>query len=60
MEPGPVGKEKKGLQGSVPAGGLGQTEAAGFFEVTAQARAQQLFLEDLGILDTTNQDLKTS
>lgn len=50
----------EGLAGVCPCRGSGADRGSGFFEVTAQTRAQQLFLEELGILDTNNQDLKTS
>lgn len=49
-----------GPAGVCPCRGSGADRGSGFFEVTAQARAQQLFLEELGILDTNTQDLKTS
>lgn len=59
-EPRASWEGEEGPAGVCPCRGSGADRGSGFFEVTAQARAQQLFLEELGILDADNQDLKTS
>lgn len=59
MEPRASWEGEEGPARVCPCRGSG-ADRGRFFEVTAQARAQQLFLEELGILDTNNQDLKTS
>lgn len=45
-------------EGEAGSAGSGADRGSGYFEVTAQARAQRPSLEELGTLDTDNQDWK--